>query len=63
MKKHIANIITGGRIIFSLPILFIPFVETTYSITIICIFPTIAVIQEAYFITKGQTILSMIYKF
>ena len=24
MKKHVANIITGGRIVFSLPLLFLP---------------------------------------
>ena len=32
MKKHIANIITGSRIVFSLPLLFIPLSSAWFSI-------------------------------
>ena len=64
MKKYIANIITSSRIIFSLPLLFIPlslsltFVEANYSVATICLLATLAVAQEVYFIAKGQEILS-----
>ena len=33
------------------------FIDTNFSITIICVFATIAVMQEVYFIAKGQVIL------
>ena len=32
MKKHIANIITGSRIVFSLPLLFIPLSSTWFYV-------------------------------
>ena len=37
MKKHIANIITGSRIIFSLPLLFIPLSSAWfYALYLLC---------------------------
>ena len=37
MKKHIANIITGSRIVFSLPLLFIPLASAWfYAIYLLC---------------------------
>ncbi len=37
MKKHIANIITGSRIIFSLPLLFIPLTSAWfYALYLLC---------------------------
>ena len=84
MKKYIANIITGSRIIFSIVLVFIhkkklisihsmlnkttgfalfllplslTYVETTYSVVTVCVLATIAVMQEVYFIAKGQEVL------
>ena len=37
MKKHIANIITGSRIVFSLPLLFIPLTSAWfYALYLLC---------------------------
>ena len=37
MKKHIANIITGSRIVFSLPLLFIPLASAWfYALYLLC---------------------------
>ena len=37
MKKHIANIITGSRIAFSLPLLFIPLTSVWfYALYLLC---------------------------
>ena len=37
MKKHIANIITGSRIVFSLPLLFLPLSSTWfYALYLLC---------------------------
>ena len=51
----VLNKITGFALFF-LP-LTLTFVKTTYSITTICVLATFAVMQEVYFITKGQEIL------
>ena len=50
------NKITGFAL-FLLP-LSLTFVETTYSVATICLLATIAVVQEVYFIAKGQESLS-----
>ena len=47
---------TTGLTLFFLPLM-LTFVETTYSIAIICALATSAVIQEVYFIAKGQYVL------
>ena len=47
---------TTGLALFLLP-LSITFVETAYSVTTICVFATIAVMQEVYFIAKGKEVL------
>jgi len=47
---------TTGFALFLLPFS-LTFVKTTYSITTICVLATIAVIQEIYFIAKGQEVL------
>ena len=47
---------TTGFALFFLP-LSLAFVETTYSVATICVLATIAVIQEVYFIAKGQEVL------
>ena len=52
----VLNKITGFAL-FLLP-LSLTFVETTYSVATICLFATIAVVQEVYFIAKGQEVLS-----
>ncbi len=49
------NKITGFAL-FLLP-LSLTFVETTYSVAIICLLATIVVVQEVYFIAKGQEVL------
>ena len=49
------NKITGFAL-FILP-LSLNYVETTYSVAIICVLATIAVMQEVYFIAKGQEVL------
>ena len=49
------NKITGFAL-FILPLTLI-FVEITYSVLAICVLATIAVIQEVYFMVKGQEIL------
>ncbi len=51
----VLNKITGFAL-FLLP-LTITFVETTYSAATICVLATIAVMQEVYFIAKGQEVL------
>ena len=51
----VLNKITGFAL-FLLP-LSLSFIEPTYSITTICVLATIAVMQEAYFIAKGQEVL------
>ena len=61
MKKHIANIITSCRIIFSLPLLLIPLssvwfllpltlsvVDIKYSGGVVCALATIAAVQEFF---------------
>ena len=61
MKKHIANIITGSRIVFSVPLMFLPlsmtFVETTYRVATVCVLATVAVMQEVYLIVNGQEVV------
>lgn len=47
---------TTGFTLFLLP-LTLTFVETTYSVSIICVLATFAVMQEVYLIAKGQAIL------
>ena len=47
---------TTGFALFLLP-LSMTFVGTTYSVVTICVLATIAVIQEIYFIAKGQEVL------
>ena len=47
----------AGFALFLLP-LSLTFVETTYSVATICLLATIAVVQEVYFIAKGQEVLS-----
>ncbi len=47
---------TTGFALFLLP-LSLTFVETTYSVATICVLATIAVMQEVYFIAKGQEVL------
>ena len=49
------NKITGFAL-FILP-LSLTFVETTYSVVTVCVLATIAVMQEVYFIAKGQEVL------
>jgi len=44
---------TTGFALFLLPLSLI-FVETTYSVVTVCVIATIAVMQEVYYITKGQ---------
>ncbi len=51
----VLNKITGFTL-FLLP-LSLTFAPTTYSVATICILATIAVIQEVYFIAKGQEVL------
>ena len=51
----VLNKITGF-VLFLLP-LSPTFVETTYSVATICVLATIAAMQEAYFIAKGQDVL------
>ena len=53
---NVFNKITGFAL-FLLP-LSLTFVETNYSVATICVLATIAVVQEVYFIAKGQEILS-----
>ena len=53
MKKHIANIITGSRIVLNLPLLFIlpvtiRFIELTYTLLFVCAVATVAAIHEVY---------------
>ena len=48
----VLNKITGFTL-FLLPLSLI-FVETTYSVVTVCVIATIAVMQEVYYITKGQ---------
>ena len=47
---------TTGFALFLFP-LSLTFVETTYSVATICVLATIAAMQEAYFIAKGQEVL------
>ena len=47
---------TTGFALFLLPFS-LTFVETTYSVAIICVLATIAAMQEVYFIAKGQEVL------
>ena len=47
---------TTGFALFLLPPT-LTFVETTYSVATICVLATIAVMQEVYFIAKGQEVL------
>jgi CDP-diacylglycerol--glycerol-3-phosphate 3-phosphatidyltransferase len=51
----VLNKITGFAL-FLLP-LSLTFDETTYSVATICVLATIAAMQEAYFIAKGQEVL------
>ena len=51
----VLNKITGFAL-FLLP-LSLTFVETTYSVVTVCVLATIAVMQEVYFIAKGQEVL------
>ncbi len=45
-----------GFALFLLPLL-LSFVETAYIITAICVLATVAVMQEVYFVAKGQDVL------
>ena len=47
---------TTGFALFLLPVS-LTFVEITYSVATICVLATIAVMQEVYFIAKGQEVL------
>ncbi len=47
---------TTGFALFLMP-LSLTFVKTTYSIATICVLATIAVMQEIYFVTKGQEVI------
>ena len=47
---------TVGFLLFLLP-LSLNFIEATYSIATVCSLATVAAVQEAYFITKGQDVL------
>jgi len=47
---------TTGFALFLLP-LSLTFLETTYSVGIICVLAAIAVMQEVHFIAKGQEVL------
>ena len=47
---------TTGFALFLLP-LSLTFVETTFSVATICVLATFAVMQEVYFIAKGQEVL------
>ena len=51
----VLNKITGLAL-FLLPTM-LTFIENTYSVSTICILATVAVIQEVYFIAKGQEVL------
>ena len=51
----VLNKITGFAL-FLLP-LSLTFAPTTYSVATICVLATIAVMQEVYFIAKGQEVL------
>ena len=51
----VLNKITGVAL-FLLP-LSLTVVETTYSVAIICVFATIAAMQEVYFVAKGRAFL------
>ena len=51
----VLNKITGFAL-FLLP-LSLTFIETSYSVATICVLATIAAMQEAYFIAKGQEVL------
>ena len=60
-KKKLISIHSGlnkttGFALFLLP-LSLSFVETTYSIATACVLATTAVMQEVYFIAKGQEVL------
>ena len=51
----VLNKITGFTL-FLLP-LTLTLIETTYSVLAVCVLATIAVMQEIYFIVKGQEVL------
>ena len=51
----VLNKVTGFTL-FLLP-LSLTFIETTYNVATICVLATIAVIQEVYFIAKGQDVV------
>jgi CDP-diacylglycerol--glycerol-3-phosphate 3-phosphatidyltransferase len=60
-KKKLISIHSVLNKITGLSLFFLPltlnFVETTYSVATICVFATIAVMQEVYFTLKGQDVL------
>ena len=47
---------TTGFTLFIMP-LSLTFIKTTYSVVTVCVLATIAVMQEVYFIAKGQEAL------
>jgi len=47
---------TTGFVLFLLP-LSLTFVETTYSVSTVCVLATIAALQEVYFVEKGKEVL------
>ena len=47
---------TTGFTLFIMPLSLI-FIKTTYSVVTVCVLATIAVMQEVYFIAKGQEVL------
>ena len=51
----VLNKITGFALFLLPPTL--TFVKSTYSVAIICVLATVAVIQEVHFISKGQEVL------
>ena len=51
----VLNKITGFAL-FLLP-LTLTFIESAYSVAIICVFATVAAMQEVYFIAKGKEVL------
>ena len=62
MKKHIANTITGFRILCSVIMLFLfpltlHFIEIKHSAVVACSIATFSVIQEGYYIGTGREIV------
>ena len=59
--EHMANLITGLRIICSIALLFVlpltlPFINLKYSALAVCLVATFAAIQEGHFIRTGKEV-------